>query len=226
MTGHKPIQRLGLLLPSSNTVMEPDFYRHVPLHVTVHTARMFLEDVTVAAEERMLDEFTMPAARELATVKPDVMVYGCTSAGALRGNATDARLCGEIQAMTCVPTVSVIASVREALRAAGARRVAVLTPYADPINRRVRASLEEDGFEVAALVGLGITSNLEIGAVEPDRIVELVIHGLKDVAADAVFVSCTNFRAMEALDLLRAEFTVPVITSNQAALEAAFSRLS
>jgi maleate isomerase len=225
MTTNPARRRIGLLLPSSNTVMEPDFYRNAPLHVTVHTARMRLEDVTVAAEEKMLDEYTLPAARDLATARPDVIVYGCTSAGALRGNAYDRRLCDEIATVTCVPTVSVIRSVRDALSALGARRLAVFTPYTDAINRRVRASLEEDGFEVAALVGLGITSNLEIGAVKPERIVEEVVHGLAGIEADAVFVSCTNFRAMEALPALRTEFHIPIVTSNQAALETALQEI-
>ena len=44
----------------------------------------------------MLDEFALPAARDLGTARPDVVVFGCTSAGALRGNDYDAQLCERI----------------------------------------------------------------------------------------------------------------------------------
>ena len=80
-------KRLGLLVPSSGTIQEADFYRRVPEEVTVHSARMRLVEATEADEIRMLEEHTIPAARDLATIQPDVVVFSCTSAGALRGNA-------------------------------------------------------------------------------------------------------------------------------------------
>src|SRR5262245_61161501 len=78
-------RRLGLLLPSSGTIQEVDFYRRVPPHVSVHAERMRLPTTTEADEARMLDEHVMPAAMDLATIHPDVVVFSCTSAAALRG---------------------------------------------------------------------------------------------------------------------------------------------
>lgn len=68
-------RKIGLIVPSSNTIMEPDFYRNLPEETTLHTARMYLEDVTAETEARMLDEYTLPAARDLATVSPDVVIF-------------------------------------------------------------------------------------------------------------------------------------------------------
>ena len=218
-------RRIGLLVPSSNTVMEPDFWRHVPSNVSVLTARMFLEDVTVAAEARMLDEFALPAARDLATARPEAVVFGCTSAGALRGNDYDERLCRDISEVTGVPTLSVIGSARAALKQAHARRIAVLTPYTDAVSGRVARSLEDDGFVVTCLSGLGITSNREIAEVAPEAIAALARARLGPADADAWFISCTNFRAMEAIPLLRAASAKPILTSNQAALDAVLAAL-
>ena len=106
--------RIGLLIPSSNTMMEVDFVRGLPPHATLHTARMFMEDTTAAGESRMLDEFSMGAARDIATARPDVVVFGCTSAGALRGDAYDSELCARISAVTSAPTLSTIQAVRSA----------------------------------------------------------------------------------------------------------------
>ena len=88
--------RVGLMIPSSNTMMEVDFARDLPPGTALHTARMFMEDTTPAGESRMLDEFALPAARDLGTARPDVVVFGCTSAGVLRGNDYDAELCRRI----------------------------------------------------------------------------------------------------------------------------------
>jgi maleate isomerase len=212
--------RVGLMIPSSNTVMEPDFQEGLAGTATVHTARMFMEETTPEGEGRMLDEFALPAARDLATARPEVVVFGCTSAGALRGNAYDAELCARISEVTGAPTVSVIASVRRAVTATGARRVGVVTPYVDALNEKIGQSLEGDGLEVVAMAGLGIAENIEIGLVEPDAIAGFVAERLAGAGADLAFVSCTNFRAVEAIPDLRRLLGLPVVTSNQAALDA------
>ena len=131
-----------------------------------------MESTTVEGEELMLDEHTMPTARVLATAKPDVVVFGCTSAGALRGDAYDTDLCQRISEATGVPTISVIESVRRELRATGASTVAVLTPYVEELTQRIVASVEADGFQVTASHGMGISHNFDIALVEPPQIIE------------------------------------------------------
>jgi maleate isomerase len=74
---------------------------------------------------------------------------------------------------------------------------------------------------VVAISGLGLTANLEIGAVSPGQIVELAERELAGLEFDVLFVSCTNFRGFEAREALSARFSVPVVTSNQATFEAA-----
>jgi len=212
-------RKIGLIVPSSNTVMEPDFYRNLPDGITLHTARMFLEDVTAETEARMLDEFTLPAARDLATLQPDVVVFGCTSAGALRGNAYEEELIQEIGRVSGVPAVSVNKSVRETLRKANASRLVVVTPYLDELNLRIQASLEGDGFEVLHIEGIGIRENTGIARVPQDEIIALAQRALADQQPDALFVSCTNFPAVSVLPVLREMFPFPVISSNQAVLE-------
>ena len=220
-------KRVGLLIPSSNTVMEVDFYRGLPSSVTVHTGRMYMESTTVQGEELMLDEYTMPTAQVLATANPDVVVFGCTSAGALRGNAYDSELCSRISEATGVPTISVIESVRHELKAAGGKTVAVITPYVDELNQRIKASVEADGFQVLAMHGMGISHNFDIAQVEPSQIVEFARERLgSKVPADILFASCTNYQSVSALPLLRQLYGIPVVASNQAALAAVRRSLS
>jgi len=212
------------MIPSSNTAMEADFARELPAGWTLHTARMYMEDTTAEGENRMLDEFALPAARDLGTARPHVVVFGCTSAGALRGNDYDAGLCARITGITGVPTVSTIDSVRLAIRRAGARRVGVVSPYVAELNGPIAASLEADGVQVVRIEGLGITENFEIARVAPERIVEFATEVLGGLDIDLAFVSCTNFRAMEAIADLSGRLGLPVVTSNQAVLAAAVER--
>ncbi len=219
------MKRLGLLVPSSNTAMEVDFYRHLPPNVTLHTARMRLEETTVEGEEAMLDEHFPRALRDIATARPDVVVFGCTSAGALRGRDYDSSICTRISREAKASPVSVIASASRALAELSAKRVAVITPYIDDLNRRVKASLEHDGSEVIGIWGMGIDDNFQIAQVQPDEIVEFSISRISAKSADCVFISCTNLRAMEARAELQRKLGIPVLTSNQVAFNAAMDTL-
>jgi maleate isomerase len=213
--------RVGLLVPSSNTVMEVDFHRCLPAsRFTVHTGRMYLEETTPEAESEMLDHHVMPAARDVGTARPDVLVFGCTSAGALLGSDADAELCARIGETTGSRVVSTIGSVREALRRRGARRIGVITPYVESLNEKIRASLEADGVEVEVIRGLGITENFAIAQVDPADIVRFAVDTMKGRGVDVAFASCTNFRAVDAIAGIEEALGAQVVTSNQAVLEA------
>jgi maleate isomerase len=210
--------RVGLIVPSSNSVIEADFYRRLPADTTLHTARMYLVQTTPEGESAMLDDHLPVAINDLRTARPDVMVFGCTSAGALRGNDYEAELIKRIADETGAETFSVAAAVRRVIRGAGGRRVGVITPYVDSLNEKIRQSLEDDGLEVAGIHGLGITENFAIAEVEPARIAEFASECFAGSDIDLLFASCTNFRAIDAREEIHAALGVPVVTSNHAAL--------
>lgn len=218
-------QRLGLLLPSSGTVQEVDFHRRVPAGVTVHAARMRLAATTAADEARMLDRHVLPAADDLATIRPHVVVFSCTSAGALRGRDYERRLCDDIAAHAGAPVVSTLEAVRAALARLGVRSVTVVTPYPESLTAPIRSGLEADGFTVPVARGLGLTDSLAIAAVPPEAIVAFAVETFRAAPAEAVFVACCTFRALDARDAIARAVAVPVVTSNQAALEAALRLL-
>jgi maleate isomerase len=214
--------RVGLLIPSSNTVMERDFHRELDPLGEVHTARMYMVDTTREGEQRMLEDEALPAAQRVATVEPDLIVFGCTSASSLHGRDYDDAFRGRLAEMTGVPVMGVLSSVLEELEGCG--RVALFTPYNEELTGTIAASLEAGGVEVVARRGLGIERNVEIGDLAPEDIVrEVRTMDLQD--ADAVFCSCTNLRAYEARDVLATAVGRPVFTSNQAVVSRLRARL-
>ena len=216
--------RVGLIVPSSNTVMEPDFHGYFGRPSVISTTRIFLENVTRDAETRMLQD-GLPAAIELiATTAPDVVVFGCTSAGALGNLAGDHAIADMIQKRLGAQTVTALGAVLAQLRTMATRRVAVFTPYVEELTNCVASCVVEAGFSLQKALGMGIRNNLEIGAIAPEQIVHFVESQMAEAerrAVDCLFLSCTNWRAIGAVEPLQRKFGIPVVTSNQAAIYAA-----
>ena len=216
-----PVQplRIGLIVPSSNTVMEPDFHRHLGPEALVSTARIFLEDVTRDAELRMLEDDLPRAIKLIRTTAPDVVVFGCTSAGALGTLAHDDAIGEIIEKGAGVRAVTVLRAVLTHLRAIRPRRLVVFTPYVEDLTSSIASSLAEAGCPPVKAKGMGIQANLEIGRVSPSEILSFVESQIEGCAPDCVFLSCTNWRAIEAIDPLHRKLRIPIVTSNQAAIE-------
>jgi maleate isomerase len=212
--------RIGLIVPSSNTVMEPDFHRRFLDTAVVSTTRIFLEQVTREAELRMLADDLPRAAELIRTTAPDAVVFGCTSAGSLDGLAHDARIGQTIEQATGARTVTVLHAVMAELSRLGPKKIAVFTPYVEDLTDSIARCVADGGYSVVKAVGMGLRENLQIGKVTPDEIVSFVESRLGTTDADCLFLSCTNWRALQTIEPLRRKLGMPVVSSNQAAIAA------
>ena len=210
--------RVGLIVPSSNTVMESDFHQHLPGTI-VSTTRILLEQVTRDAEFRMLEEDLPRAAQLIKTTASDIVVFGCTSAGSLDGLAYDDGIGKMLEQRAGAKAVTVIQAVLTQLRKNAPRKVAVFTPYLEDLTSSVTRCVEEAGYAIAKAKGMGIRENLAIGTVTPAEIIRFVESQMEGNTADCVFLSCTNWQAVEAIEPLGRKLGIPVISSNQAAID-------
>jgi maleate isomerase len=218
-------RRVGVIVPSPNTTVEADFMRALPANVTVHAARMFLAETTADAERRMIYDHVPIAVADLATLRPHVVAFACTSAGAVLGADGEAALIANIARETGAFVVSTNNAVGKAIETLGRKRIALLTPYVAELNQAIRAGLERRGPTVVHMAGLGITDPFGICNFTPAEIVAFAERELAGQQFDLLFVSCTNFRAVEARPLFMERFGVPVVTSNQATIDAAFDAI-
>src|ERR1700724_106593 len=128
--------RVGLIVPSSNTLIELDFHQHLPGTI-VSTTRILLEQVTRDAELRMLEEDLPRAAQLIKTTAPDIVVFGCTSAGSLDGLAYDDGIGKMLEQRTGAKAITVIRAVLTQLRMNRPQKVAVFTPYVPDLTNSV-----------------------------------------------------------------------------------------
>jgi maleate isomerase len=211
--------RVGLIVPSSNTTMEPEFWRMAPEGVSIHTTRLKLVEVTPEALKQMAFE-AIRAAEELATAEVNVIVYGCTTGSLLEGIEWEEKIRREIEKKVNVKTITTAQAVIEALHTLGVKKVAVVTPYIEELNAREKKFLEDNGFAVIRIKGLGIVKNTDIGRLPPWVAYRLSKEVAKEVSSsiDGIFISCTNFRTIEVIEVLETELQLPVISSNTASM--------
>jgi maleate isomerase len=220
--------RIGLLVPSTNTTCEADFQQVLPREFTVHGQRLWLTNDAEgeAGMVRMNGEIET-GARYLATARVDAISYGCTTGSFFKGPGWDAEMIALVEKTAGVPAVATSPSVVAALRAFGARRLSVATPYPEWNNERLRAYLGAHGFEVLNLESephAAKAGNQGINDQDPAVIVEFATRACRP-DADALLCSCTAWRSVEAVEEIERRTGKPAVTSNQASIWMTLRRL-
>jgi maleate isomerase len=222
--------RIGLLVPCSNSVAEIEFARMAPEGVSVHTGRVWQQepsdDAGKAAALLDMAARAPQVARELAEVRPAIIVWACTSASFAAGPGSDLESARAIAEASGVPAITTSTAVTLALRALGAQRIGMATPYIEDIAQRERHFFETvlPGLRIVRNHNLGLRANLPKGELFPEETYRAarLVDGPE---VEAIFISCTNWRAIEVIEPLERDLGKPVIASNQASMWAALGRL-
>jgi maleate isomerase len=202
-----------VLLATEQTVLD-DVITLRPPGVGVHVARVPIPDrITSETLAAQVDHLADAAATLLPDGSLDVVCYACTSGSLVVG---EERVFAELlRGAPAAKATSLITGVLRALRAVGARRVVVATPYLDEINAREADYMARAGFEVLDIQGLDLTRDSDMVRVAPEYIAEFAAS-LDRPQADAVFVSCGALRTLDVVQSLEDRLGKPVLCSNQA----------
>jgi maleate isomerase len=212
--------RFGVLVPFTNTNLEPDMMMMRPDGVSILTSRMggYDEDEIPDADQMHglgAADLDGPLSLLLGA-KPDVVFYGCTSATLTHGPAFDRGLAEQIAAKSGAKTVTAAGALVRSLRFLEVSRIGFASPYVPAINDMAVGFLGEMGMETVQRAEVTETlDNTGQGAMDP-----AAVHALGRRAdhpdAEAIVLSCTDMRSAETLAQLEAEIGKPVICSNQA----------
>jgi maleate isomerase len=212
--------RLGMLTPSSNTVLEPAtaaLLADVP-QVTAHFARLRVLSIGLGAGQRaQFDPAPMVAAAELlADAKVASLTWNGTS-GAWLGIEADRAIVAAITAATGIPTTTCTLAMLDALATLGATRIGLVTPYVSEVQAAIVSRFADAGVEVAAERHLEDPGNFSFARHSEGRVGAM----MAEVAAarpQAIVVHCTNFRGLAPGRALEAETGIPVLDSVALAL--------
>jgi maleate cis-trans isomerase len=205
--------RLGVLVPSGNTVAEPELRAMLPVGVGLFVTRLPLTGSSEAQLMAMLETLET-GTRLLADARPDAIAFHCTAVSTFAPH-----MAGEIRARmgraSPIPALATADAILAALAALRATRVLLVTPYIEAVHQREIAWLSATGSEVVGGGCMEVETNAEMARIPPDTIRERVLAEAHEVQADVCFISCTAIRSAGLIAPLEATLGIPVITSNQ-----------
>ena len=214
--------RIGLIIPSGNSLTERQFNQYAPPGLGIHVTRL-----------RMTGKWRKPwaelksslieAAEALSDVKPGLIVFHCTANSMENGLAHEAAIVETVEKASGCSTMTTAQAITQAFDRFGIKKLVLISPYVKETNAHEVKYLNEAGYTVVHELGLGLEPHA-YAQVTPAEWQKVVKENTRD-EADGYFLSCTNTRMIEAIDDLEKELDKPVINSNQATIWACLKRL-
>lgn len=206
-------RRIGMIMPSINIRLEPEYYRTPELSgFNFYTSRIKLGQVT---EEGLIgmEKDVAYAAEMIRDVFAEAVIFGCTSGSLVQGMEGEKKLSDTIGSICGCPVITATRAVLDALDALNARKITLVTPYLDSINEKEKEFLEDLGYTVCGMRGLGIADPEEM-RTQPVEVIDQMISEADTDEADVIFISCTNVEGFHICDMLEKKYNKPVISSN------------
>ncbi|MBV40134.1 MAG: aspartate/glutamate racemase family protein [Alphaproteobacteria bacterium] len=217
--------KLGLIVPTTNTVNEAEWNMAAPEGVSIHGARIVLHtDVSSEEGKAASKEDLRQAVNSLAPAGPSVIAYGCTAGSLMTPRHELSDFMTEVCGLPCVTTG---AAIVDALLSLDIATVSVATPYDESLNDHEAEFLDSQGIKVRTIEGLGFGANgpheyALMHKVPKREIIELA-HRVDDPGADGLLISCTDLPTFGIIEELEQALGKAVVTSSQATLWAAMS---
>ena len=212
---------LGMLTPSSNTVLEPltaAMLSGLP-DVSAHFGRFPVTEISL--REQALGQFDagpmLDAASLLADARVQSLCWNGTSAGWL-GFEKDEALCQAITERTGIAACSSVLALNEIFDITGVKRFGLVTPYLDEIQDRIVATYAEAGCTCPAERHLGDPGNFSFSLVSEATLATMCREVAATAEIDAIAIFCTNLRGAAVVEALEAELGLPIYDTVATAL--------
>ncbi|MDB5641465.1 MAG: maleate cis-trans isomerase [Hyphomicrobiales bacterium] len=210
------VWRVGLIIPSSNRMVEQEMVGFFPKDVVPHVTRLRMTGGNRKSLDELLPEVEAACAA-LADAKCDAIAFHCTANSMSEGSGGEERLLAALSRAGAPQALTTSTAITQALRALHATSVALVTPYDQKVTDHEAHFLEHQGFTVPFSKGWALAGSDAYCATPPQVWLERMLE-TRDAQADAVFLSCANVQGIKIVDEVEGALGVPMITSNQAVI--------
>ncbi|HEV7264941.1 MAG TPA: arylmalonate decarboxylase [Falsiroseomonas sp.] len=214
--------KFGVMGPSTNTVVQPDFDMMRPAGVTNHYSRIYtpnadaISNETFLAGAKLIGGNTLDAVRSVMTCKPDHLVMGMSAVTFFDGAKGADRFVKEVEDLSGLRISVGSHACTAALNAhGGVKRISILSPYWPAMNSEVARYFTDMGFLVVRDIALRCASWTAIAEVTPQRCVE-AIKQIDGDDVDAIVQVGTNLSMVKLAAMAEMWLGKPVIAINTA----------
>ena len=189
--------KIGLLLPSTNTVAETEYWEMLPWGVTAHAGRMLVTQTEVGTDRDYLylndQMFTAlePTLANLLTCRPDHLALAMSAMSFVGGAAADPALRQRLEESSGLPVTSGPSACLAAVRAVGASRIGLLSPFQPAVEAETARWFTEHDIDVVSRFSFLAQTTLGIAAIGPDD-VRAALVALDDERVEAFVQVGTN----------------------------------
>lgn len=210
---HRPTQ-LGLIALQADETIERDFRRLIPEEIEVLVSRVpSAKVVTRRHLQDMAQHLTHAASLFPKGADLKVIAYGCTSGTAEIGPAKVMEL---VQKGVQTPHVTEpLSALISACQKLGAKRIAMLSPYIESVSSQLIHALQERDIETVLFGSFAESEEANVVRISKASLMDAAEKLMQQGKADAIFISCTNIRALEVIMPLEERLGIPVVSSNQ-----------
>ncbi len=206
--------KIGLFKISTDLTMESDFYsiiNNLPIDVFVNRIKNY-NPLTKENLLKMYDQLESVTKDILPNEKINTIAYGCTS-GTIAIGKEKIKEKIQIAKSGCYITTPITSAIK-AINKMKIKKIAIFTPYPDSVNKSVFEYFSKEKIEVLSFSSFNLDSDLEIGKVDPNYLLE-VLTKMETSSAEGLFVSCTALPVLKILDQVETKIKKTVLSSNQ-----------
>jgi maleate isomerase len=214
-------KKIGVIIPSTNTIVEPDIYRMAVPGVTAHISRIHIHNPDLSSDrvfEQLLEGLRVEVAAAVArvmTARPDYLMMGMSAETFWDGVEGNRRFKQQITELSGLPVATGAEACERALQLLKVRRIAVITPYQPVADKNVVRFFADLGIEVVALKGLRCPDAIAIAEVQEETLRQAMIE-LNSDQVEAIVQVGTNLSMLRLADEAERWLGKPVIAINAA----------
>ena len=209
--------RLGWIGPSTSDTVLLEFYHILPEGILVTPYDLGVRALVEKEFQGVMGRFE-EAAKILKDLEVEAIVVGGTPPITKLGFEADKEVIRKVEALTGLPTSTAPTAEIEAMRFLGMKRIALVSPYVEELNRHLKSYLEYCGFEVPVIKGLGIVKNVDLSKGTPEQTYRMCKEAFMEAKGkiDGVFFQCPRWPTVESIELFEKDLGIPMVTTASA----------
>jgi maleate isomerase len=208
--------RVGLIIPSSNRMVEQEMVAVFPAGVQAHVTRLRMTGPNHAAFAELVPRIE-EAARALTDARCEVVAFHCTANSMEGGKEGENEIGAALNRAGAARATTTITAIQRAFEALGARRLVLITPYSASVTEHETEFLQMAGYRVLSARGYALAGS-DAYCATPAQFWRDCALAAAHPEADVYLISCANISVFGIIPELEAKLARPVVTSNQAVL--------